>query len=130
MSLPGSRILLTSRYKIFSVNVHEFKIRNDLCIICKDTESVNMEFLHEKRRNTWLTVVCRPSNSKIEPFENFFNNNKNSFPDKKFQQQFKSNFILGLYDICFISNELYKFLILKRTNNLTNILTPFTIFNF
>ena len=28
-----------------------------------------------------------------------FNKNKNSFPVKKFKEQFKSNFIVGLYDI-------------------------------
>ena len=27
------------------------------------------------------------------------NKNKNSFPVKKFKEQFKSNFIVGLYDI-------------------------------
>ena len=53
------------------MNVHDFKIRNDLSINCKDIKSVNMEFLHEKRRNILLNVVYRPPNGKIEPFENF-----------------------------------------------------------
>ena len=67
-----------------SVYIHnfEFKIRNDFSINNKDTESISVELLHEKRRNTLFNVVYRPPNSKKEPFENFlkilFNKNKNS----------------------------------------------------
>ena len=55
-----------------SVYIHknfEFKPRNDLSINCKDIESIRVEFLHEKRRNTLINVVYRPPNDKIEPFK-------------------------------------------------------------
>ena len=68
-----------------SVYIHKnfkFKIRNDLRINSKDIESIGVELLCEKRRNTLFNVIYRPPNSKIEPFENFlkilFNKNKNS----------------------------------------------------
>ena len=68
-----------------SVYIHknfQFKIRNDPSINGKDIESIDVELLYEKRRNTLLNIVYRPPNSKIEPFENFlkirFNKNKNS----------------------------------------------------
>ena len=67
-----------------SVYIHknfEFKIRNDLSINSKDIESIGVELLCEKRRNTLFNVIYRPPNSKIEPFENFlkilFNKNEN-----------------------------------------------------
>ena len=48
----------------------------------KDIESIGVERLYEKRRNTLFNVVYRPPNSKIEPFEKFlkifFNKNKSS----------------------------------------------------
>ena len=56
-----------------SVYIHknfEFKIRNDLSINSKDIESIDVELLYEKRRNTLFNVVHRPPNGKIEPFEN------------------------------------------------------------
>ena len=55
-----------------SVYIHknfEFKIRNDPSIN-KDIESIDVELLHKKRRNTLFNVVYRPPNGKIEPFEN------------------------------------------------------------
>ena len=68
-----------------SVYIHKnfkFKIRNDLSINSKDIESIGVELLCEKRRNTLFNVIYRPPNGKIEPFENFlkilFNKNKNS----------------------------------------------------
>ena len=60
----------------------EFKIRNDLSINSKDIESINVELLNEKRRNTLFNVVHKPPNGKIELFKSFlkilFNKNKNS----------------------------------------------------
>ena len=68
-----------------SVFIHknfEFKIGNDLTINSKDTGSIGVERLYEKRRNTLFNVVYRPPNGGIEPVENFlkilFNKNKNS----------------------------------------------------
>ena len=63
--------------KGFSVYIHknfEFKIRNDLSINSKDIESIDVELLYEKMRNTLFNVVYRPPNGKVEPFENFFKN--------------------------------------------------------
>ena len=68
-----------------SVYIHknfELKIRNDLSINSKDIESIGVELLYEKRRNTLFNVIYRSPNDKIEPFENFlkilFNKSKNS----------------------------------------------------
>ena len=60
----------------------EFKIRNDLSINCKDAESLGVELLHDKKKNTLFNVLYRPPNGQIETFENFwrhlFHENKNS----------------------------------------------------
>ena len=60
----------------------EFKIRNDLSINCKDVESIGVELLHDKKKNTLFNVLYRPPNGQIETFENFlrhlFHENKNS----------------------------------------------------
>ena len=52
-----------------SVYIHknfEFKIRNDLSINSKDIESIGVELLYEKRRNTLFNVVYRQPNRKSE----------------------------------------------------------------
>ena len=68
-----------------SIYIHkdfEFKIRNDLSINCKDVESLGVELLHDKTKNTLFNVLYRPPNGQIETFENFlrhlFHENKNS----------------------------------------------------
>ena len=48
----------------------EFKIRNDLNINSKDIKSIDVELLHEQRRNTLFNVVNRPPSGKIKPFQN------------------------------------------------------------
>ena len=49
---------------------------------CKDVESLGVELLNNKKKNTLFNVLYRPPNGKIEIFENFlkhlFNQNKNS----------------------------------------------------
>ena len=83
-----------------SVYIHtnfEFKIRNDLSINSKDIESIGVELLYEKRRNTLFNVVYRPPNGKIEPFENFlkilFNKNKNSNKNDHIAGDFNLNLL-------------------------------------
>ena len=75
----------------------EFKIRNDLSINSKDIESIGVELLCEKRRNTLFNVIYRPPNSKIEPFENFlkilFNKNKNSNKNYHIAGDFNLNLV-------------------------------------
>ena len=60
----------------------EFKIRNNLSVNCKDIESIGVQLLHKKKKNTLFNVAYRPPNCKIEPFENFlkilFNKSTNS----------------------------------------------------
>ena len=78
---------ITKYYKGGGVSVYihknfEFKIRNGLSITSKDIESIGVELLCEKRRNTVFNVIYRPSNGEIELFENFslkilFSKNKN-----------------------------------------------------
>ena len=55
---------------VYIYNNFEFKNRNDFSINSKDIESISVELLYEKRRNTLFNVVYRPPNGKIEPFEN------------------------------------------------------------
>ena len=40
----------------------------------KDTKSVGVELLYEKRRNTLSKIVHRLSKSKVEPFEKILEN--------------------------------------------------------
>ena len=93
---------IRNHYKGGAVSVYiyknfEFKIRNDFRINCKDTESISMELLHEKRRNTLFKAVYRPPNNKIEPFENFlkilFHKNKNSNKNYHIAGDFKFNIL-------------------------------------
>ena len=74
----------------------EFKIRNDLSINCKYIESIDVEFLHEKRRNTLFNVVYRPPSDKAEPFQNFLKilSNKNKNYNKNYRIAGDSNLIL------------------------------------
>ena len=83
-----------------SVYIHknfEFKIRNDFSINSKGIESIGVELLCEKRRNTLFNVICRPPNGKIEPFENFlkilFNKNKNSNKNHRIAGDFNLNLL-------------------------------------
>ena len=67
---------------VYSHKNFKFKIRNDLSINSKDIESICVELLYEKRRNTLFNAVNRSPNSKIEPLEDFLkilvNKSKNS----------------------------------------------------
>ena len=83
-----------------SVYIHknfEFKVRNDLSINSKDIESIDVELLYEKRKNTLFNVVSRPPNGKREPFENFlkilFNKNKNSNKNYHIAGDFNPNLL-------------------------------------
>ena len=75
----------------------EFKIRNDFSINSKDIETIGVELLHEKRRNTLFNVVYRPPNGETEPFENFikilFNKNKNSNKNYHIAEDFNLNLL-------------------------------------
>ena len=56
-----------------------------------------MEHLHEKRRNTLFNVVYKPSNGRIESFENFlkifFNKNGNSNKNYHIARDFNLNLL-------------------------------------
>ena len=49
-----------------------FKIRHRLNINCKDVESVSIEVISNTVQNTLFTVLYKPPNSLIDPFESFF----------------------------------------------------------
>ena len=84
MILVGVKATLKRNIKKIDTQVSDFelKIRNDLSINCKDVESLGVELLHVKKKNTLFNVLYRPSNGQIETFENFlrhlFHENKNS----------------------------------------------------
>ena len=57
-----------------SVYVHNslnFKTRLDLSINTDDVESVSLEIVSEKTRNTIVNVLCRSPNGRFEPFQKF-----------------------------------------------------------
>ena len=83
-----------------SVYIHnnfEFKNRNDFSINSKDIESISVELLYEKRKNTLFNVVYIPPNGKIEPFRNFlkilFNKNKISNKNYHVTRDFNLNLL-------------------------------------
>ena len=60
-----------------SVYIHNslnFKTRPDLSINCGDIESLTLEIISEKTRNTIVSVLYRPPNGHSEHFENFLTN--------------------------------------------------------
>ena len=68
-----------------SVYIHNslnFKARLDISTNCRDIESLKLEIISEKTRNTIVSVLYRPPNGHLEHFENFltnfFLNTKNS----------------------------------------------------
>ena len=56
---------------IYIHNSLRFKVLSNLCINSVDTESLSMELLLDNKRSTFVNVLHRPTNSKIEPFETF-----------------------------------------------------------
>ena len=59
-----------------SVYIHNslnFKARLDISTNCRDIESLKLEIISEKTRNTIVSVLYRPPNGHLEHFENFLN---------------------------------------------------------
>ena len=60
-----------------SVYIHNslnVKTRPDLSTSCGDIESLTLEIISEKTRNTIVSVLYRPPNGHFEHFENFLTN--------------------------------------------------------
>ena len=60
-----------------SIYIHkslDFTVKPDLSINNNDIESLTIEILSNKKRNTLINALYRPPNGQIEPFENFLNN--------------------------------------------------------
>ena len=51
----------------------DFTVKSDLSINNNDIESLSIEILSNKKRNTLIKALYRPPNGQIEPFENFLN---------------------------------------------------------
>ena len=49
-------------------------MKPDLSINNNDIESLTIEILSDKKRNTLINILYRPSNDQIESFEHFLNN--------------------------------------------------------
>ena len=57
-----------------SIYIHkslDFTVKPDLSINNNDIESLTLEILSNKKRNTLINALYRPPNGQIEPFENF-----------------------------------------------------------
>ena len=67
---------------VYNHNSLNVKTRHELFTNCGDIESLALEIISEKTRNTVVSVLYRPSNGHFEHFENyltkFFLNTKNS----------------------------------------------------
>ena len=59
---------------IYIHNSLDFTVKPDLTINNNDIESLTLEILSNKKRNTLINALYRPPNGQIEPFENFLNN--------------------------------------------------------
>ena len=55
-------------------NSLNFKTRYDLSTNCGDIDSLILEIICEKTRNTIVSVLCIPPNAHLEHFENFLRN--------------------------------------------------------
>ena len=57
-----------------SIYIHkplDFTVKLNLSINNNDIESLTMEILSNRKRNTLINALYRPPNGQIEPFENF-----------------------------------------------------------
>ena len=57
-----------------SIYIHNsliFKVHSNLCINSIDIESLSIELSLDNKRSTFVNVLYRPPNGKIEPFETF-----------------------------------------------------------
>ena len=52
-------------------NSLSFKVHSNLCINSLDIESLSIELSLDNKRNTFVNVLYRPPNGKIEPFQTF-----------------------------------------------------------
>ena len=60
-----------------SIYIHkslDFTVKPHLSINNNDIESLTIEILSHKKRNTLINALCRPLTGQIESFENFLNN--------------------------------------------------------
>ena len=59
-----------------SIYIHkslDFTVKPDLSINDNDIESLTIEILSDKKRNTLINALYRPRNGQIESFKNFLN---------------------------------------------------------
>ena len=56
---------------IYIHNSLSFKVLSNLCINSVDIESLSIESSLDNKRSTFVNVLYRPPNGKIEPFETF-----------------------------------------------------------
>ena len=55
---------------VYIHNSLKFKSTPDLSTNCRDIESLTLEIISEKTHNTIVSVLYRPPNGHLEPFEN------------------------------------------------------------
>ena len=62
------------RVSVYIHNSLNYKTRPDLSTNCGDIESLALEIMSEKTRNTIVSVLYRPPNGNFKHFENFLTN--------------------------------------------------------
>ena len=89
-----------------SVYIHNsvnFKTRPDLSFNCEDIESLTLEIISEKARNTAVSDLYRPPNGNSKHFENF---SKNFFFNTKNSN--KNVYIAGDFNLNLLDHSLNK----------------------
>ena len=86
-----------------SVYIHnslKVKTRPDLSTSCGNIESLTLEIISEKTRNTIVSVLYRPPNGHFEHFENFLTNFFLNTKDSNKKVYIAGDFNLNLLDHC------------------------------
>ena len=114
-----------SRIFIYIKNSINFKPRPDLSIDDTDVESVSIELLCNKNRNTLINVLYRPLKGFTEPFEKFLNCTfrKTKKSNKKFHLARDFNVNVLDHDNC---KKVQNFLNLLYQNNIIPIINKST----
>ena len=83
---------------VYIHNSFNVKTRSDLSTNCRDIESLTLEIISEKTRNTIVSVLYRPPNGHFEHFENFLTNFFLNTKDSNKNVYIAGDFSLNLLD--------------------------------
>ena len=107
---------------IYIHNSLNFKLRLDLSINSFDVESLSIELLCKKKKNTLISVLYRPPKGLLEPLDKFFNEifNKTKKSNKNFHISGDFNLNVLDHDNC---KKIQSFLNLLYQNSMISIIS-------